>query len=250
MVALYLYINFKNKKSFWKPYLDILPKNLEEYIYYYDKKKINNLKETSIMSKYEYNYNTHLENIIEDSHTVYNYLNDKSIKYDDFYPVFLKCRIYICSRIFSFIKDGTEEYGMVPYADLLNHSQNFNTKWDYNNKKNCFEVIATKNIKANTEIYDSYGQKTNFELLLYYGFTIKDNIYSELIIKNKNKILKISKKKLLENNIIIDKDSIFINKLKNILKKHEEKIKKIKDENIISIYNDEISIIKMYLERV
>lgn len=249
MIALYLYQNFTKKKSFWKPYLDTLPNNLDEYIYYYDKKKLNSLKGTSILCKDIYNYDTHIKYIIEDSKIVYEYLNMKDKTYEEFYPLFLKCRIYACSRIFGYMKNNKDDFGLVPYADLLNHSQNYNTQWDFNDNTKCFEVIATKNIKANSEIYDSYGEKTNFELLLYYGFTVKNNIYSELVIKHKNEIYKISKKSINKNNILY-RDPKFIDKLNAILEKHQNKIKEIKDQNILNIYNDEINIIKSIIKLI
>jgi hypothetical protein len=152
-----------------------------------------------------------------------------------------------CSRIFSYDKNNINENGIVPYADLLNHSQNANTTWYYDNTKNVFVVEATENIKKKTEIYDSYGHKTNMQLLLYYGFTIKNNKLSELNFVYKNKLLTIHYNTNITE-LIADKN--VINKLKKILEHHTTKIKnnEIKDNNILNIYNDEINLIKKILQ--
>ena len=51
----------------------------------------------------------------------------------------------------------------------------------------CFSDLSykltnnfSKDIKKNSEIYDSYGNKSNVQLIMYYGFSIKDNKHSKL----------------------------------------------------------------------
>jgi len=247
-VAFYLLLESLNKESYWKVYLDSLPEDLNEYIYYYDKDKLSQLKNTTIMCSKTYNFIIHMKNIKKDCMVLYKTLKNHKMEYDDFFKLFLKFRIYICSRIFSYDKNNNDnENGIVPYADLLNHSQNPNTKWYYDNIKDVFVVEATKNIKKNTEIYDSYGSKTNMQLLMYYGFTIKNNKLSELKFIYKNELLTID----YNTNIIelfTDKD--VIHKLRKILEHHNTKIKngEIKDNNILNIYNDEIKLIRKILK--
>lgn len=247
LIATYMLLQSLKKESHWKIYLDSLPKTLDEYIYYYDKDKLNTLKNTSMMCKGVYNFNKHIKNIIGDSKIIYKYLlkknklTDEIKEYNDFYKLFLKFRILVCSRIFGYTKNSKHETGMIPYADLLNHSQNPNTTWMYDDKMKAFIVIAIKNISKQTEIYDSYGSKTNIQLMMYYGFSIKDNIYSNLNFMHNGNMIE------LDNNSI--KQSLsndIIQKLHKILKYHEHVIKSesITDNNILNIYNDEIRIIK------
>jgi len=245
--AMYLLLESLNKKSYWKVYLDSLPEDLNEYIYYYDEDKLSQLKNTTIMCSKTYNFLIHMKNIKKDSMILYKTLKNHKMEYDDFFKLFLKFRIYICSRIFGYDKNNSHENGIVPYADLLNHSQNANTKWYYDSIKNVFVVEATKNIKKNTEIYDSYGHKTNMQLLLYYGFTIKSNKHSELNFVYKNELFTIDYNTNIKE-LIADKN--VINKLKKILEHHTTKLKnnEIKDNNILNIYNDEINLIKKILQ--
>ena len=102
--------------------------------------------------------------------------------------------------------------------------------------------MATKDIPKNREIYDSYGNKTNVQLAMYYGFTIKQNPYSTLNFGH-NGVL-----------ITLDKDDRLLNlekgqpQLKNLLQKklesHMKNIEKTDDENIKNLLLDEIIIIK------
>ena len=255
-VATYLFLKDNQSNSHWRTYLDSMPKDLSEYIYFYDKEKLKLLKNTSMMCKGTYNFNSHMKNIISDSKIIYKWLISKKLlpikygNYNDFFKVFLKYRILVCSRIFGYTKDSKDELGMVPYADLLNHSDKPNTHWYFDDNKDAFLVVATKDIKKNTEIYDSYGAKTNFELMLYYGFSVKDNPNSTLNFMVDDVLVEadhVSKLKELYSYGV--SDTTMKNKLKSILKDHESKIKKntITDNNIINIYNDEISIIKKLL---
>jgi len=266
--AIHLLLESFKKKSHWMIYINSLPSNLDEYMFYYDEEKIAQLKNTSIMCNGTHNFLIQFNNIKEDSKILYKWvikkklLNKELLNYEDFFKLFLKFRIYVCSRIFSYNKDNIEENGMVPYADLLNHSIEPNTTWYYDNLKNVFVVEATKNINKNEEIYDTYGSKTNMQLLMYYGFTIKNNKLSELNLNHKKTLFTIGYnsniKEIILNSCPIDfSDDIkvskksLIHKIKKILNHHTKKIKggKIKDNNILNIYNDEINLIKNVLQK-
>lgn len=267
-IAMYLLLESLKKRTYWKIYLDSLPKNLDEYIYFYDKDKLSELKNTSIMCEGTYNFIVHMKNIKEDCKIIYEWINNQKLKkllkkmnYNKFFKLFLKFRIYICSRIFSYTKHNREENGLVPYADLLNHSEDPNSTWYYDDKKEVFVVEATKNIKKEEEIYDTYGSKTNMQLIMYYGFSIKNNKLSELNFVHRNRLFTINYdsniKELMRNSNIINynKDTDKFSegsvkgKIKKLLEHHVKKIKggKISDDNILNIYNDEINLIKNIL---
>ena len=150
------------------------------------------------MFKDTFNYNEHLKNIIYDSKIVYewflkkNLLKDESLKvYKNFFKLFLKYRILVCSRVFGYTKNNQDETGLVPYADLFNHSQKSNTTWYFDDSLDSFILKATVPIKKYSEIYDSYGEKTNDELLLYYGFTIKNDKSSRLYINHSKDVIEL-----------------------------------------------------------
>lgn len=269
-MAMYLLLESLKKKTDWKIYLDSLPKNLDEYIYFYNKDKLSELKHTSMMCKGTYNFIVHMKNIKEDCKKIYEWINNNKLKkllkkmnYDDFFKLFLRFRVYICSRIFSYIKHNKEENGLVPYADLLNHSEDPNSTWYYDDKKEVFVVEATKNINKNEEIYDTYGNKTNMQLVMYYGFSIKNNKLSELNFIHRNRLFTVNYnsniKELIKYSNIVNynknSDKFTENSLKDkiqkILEHHTKKIKggKINDINILNIYHDEINLIKNILQK-
>lgn len=64
---------------------------------------------------------------------------------------------------------------MVPFADMFNHAELFNCHWFYDDEKDGFLVVADEDIKANDELFDSYGEKPNYRFFLHYGFLFEDS---------------------------------------------------------------------------
>jgi len=65
----------------------------------------------------------------------------------------------------------------VPFADCLNHG-NVATKYDYDVDNNgVFRLFPTaeNHYPAGAEVFNSYGRRPNNNLLLDYGFALKDN---------------------------------------------------------------------------
>lgn len=257
IIASYLLLENLNKKSKWKKYLDTFPKDLSEYIHYYKKDKMQLLKNSSIMCKESTNIKNIIEEIISDAEIFYQFLkniNELPKDYSEiknFIKLFMKFRIYVDSRNFNYTKYNNSEYGLVPYADLLNHSNKPNTNWYFDDKKDSFIVQATEDISKNTEISDSYGSKSNIIFVIYYGFSIKNNPYSNLTFIYKNNLIILDKKSDLESILYeynLYKYKKHITKLlgrKLLL--HTQNIKKTDDYNIKNLLNDEIMIIKKML---
>ncbi|KAG1685979.1 hypothetical protein DVH05_007580 [Phytophthora capsici] len=66
---------------------------------------------------------------------------------------------------------------LVPFADCLNHT-NVATKYDFNVDDNgLFRLYpsATTSFAKGEEVFNSYGRRSNFQLLLDYGFALPDN---------------------------------------------------------------------------
>ncbi|XP_030617582.1 N-lysine methyltransferase SETD6 isoform X2 [Delphinapterus leucas] len=58
---------------------------------------------------------------------------------------------------------------MVPAADVLNHLANHNANLEYS--PNCLRMVATQPIPKGHEIFNTYGQMANWQLIHMYGFT-------------------------------------------------------------------------------
>lgn len=57
---------------------------------------------------------------------------------------------------------------MVPVADILNHVANHNASLEYAPK--CLRMVTTQPISKGQEIFNTYGQMANWQLLHMYGF--------------------------------------------------------------------------------
>ena len=89
----------------------------------------------------------------------------------------------ICSRQFS-LDDGKAS-ALVPFADMLNHAgDDKNIFWEsYRDKQNrlCYRMIAHKDIKRGEELFDTYGNRCNWEYFYPFGFVLRNNKYNESI---------------------------------------------------------------------
>lgn len=85
------------------------------------------------------------------------------------------------------LKDG-EALAMVPYADLINHSPFSQAyidareggDWLFSNGEEEVILYADRGYRRMEQIYISYGQKSNAELLLLYGFAVERNPYNSV----------------------------------------------------------------------
>lgn len=99
------------------------------------------------------------------------------------FPAYLWAAATFTSRAFPFLLAGNEdcrdlnEAFLVPIFDLLNHNNSVNVKWDSVGEKSerVFTFKTEQEMTKGTEIYNSYGPKTNQELLFGYGFVLDDN---------------------------------------------------------------------------
>jgi hypothetical protein len=249
ITAMVLVIADLEKDPFWKHYIDTFPKDFSNHIIYYDDKKKALLKNTSLSCNGFYTYYDHIKSIEHDSKVLYKYckktglLDEYNITYDAFHKLFVKYRIMVASRIFGYLKNGEHESGMVPYVDLLNYSPVHNTTWYYDDNQDAFILRATENISKNSELLDDYGEKSNIEFLLYYGFTIPNNKNSTLRINYKKNPVELNKTSILSESVV---DVIGLKKaLQKMYEHHIKMLPKIKDENIMNIYLDEIDIIRV-----
>lgn len=277
LVAFYLTkLHFEND-DFWSKYLDILPNDTSNFVLFWNNKDLEGLKQTSldigfenwmwfddeeneplyddlflykksIEYDYEIIYNYNCENKIIDT-------IDMNIFDEDFYLCWLKYRMLVGSRIFGYEKHGNQTSGMVPLVDMINHSNESNSLWYFDDKLDSFILIATSDIKKNEEIFDSYGTKSNVDFLLYYGFTLETN---------PNPVVRIGiedlegKKIYYQFDLKSDLDSIsykmtkniIINKLTKMFYHHKTKLSSISNSHVIQIYLDEIKVISQLIKKI
>jgi len=89
--------------------------------------------------------------------------------------LFLRYRLMVGSRGFT---ADADQIIMVPYADMLNHSACANIDWKIEDDHIVLNAIQP--IKAGEECVHTYGTKTNYEHLLFYGMVIGDNRHNDI----------------------------------------------------------------------
>jgi len=193
LTFLLMYLKKMNK---FKEYISILPKSFSSIPLSWDKSQLDIIKNTSIYNK-----------VIEKKTTL-----DKD--YEDLFKLmkhilpfnkkeYLWARLCVNSRNFSITKGNKNVNCLAPFADMLNHSSDKNTKWFFDNSINKFVVKATKFIPQNSIVTDTYGTRDAKTYLIWYGFFPKDlhtvNINGlDLSFNRKDNINQITKDKITQ----------------------------------------------------
>ena len=138
----------------------------------------------------------------------------------------------------------------MPFLDLLNHDNDYNSWFYYNEKRNGFCLFAIKDIEKNEEIMISYGRFNNIYLYSMCGFTIKNNVYKSSIHLeindtkfvlfenvNESEIMKVIN--FFKPKNIMTKKNLIIKIIESLRKKIDEY------ENYIQIYQENKNIVNI-----
>ena len=165
-----------NSSSMFKPYYDFLPKiDKNEFIISLTKEEIEQYKETGIpegINSFNHFFHKALDPVKE---RLKHFAEKNKIKYEQILEDFLNIFILVGTRNFGRPGFFADFSTMVPYLDLINHSDKNNTHWFYDEYKEGYYLIAVRDIKKNEELTDSYGKYFNSYLFKTYGFVIPGN---------------------------------------------------------------------------
>ena len=166
------FLLYEEKNPKYKYYFDLLPNDFSNFPIFYTQDELNLLKGSPFLNQ----ISTKKDDIKND----YNKLCEHISDFNQFSLLkFCQARILISSRIFGIQMKDKKTDVLVPFADLLNHKRPKQTQWYYDDSIESFVIQATENIEEGSEIFDSYGKKTNARFLLHYGFCLDDNDTSE-----------------------------------------------------------------------
>ena len=182
----FMTIDKYNSSSIFKPYYDYLPKiDKNDFVISLTKEEQIKFNKTGIIDgiqHFYHFYNLSLEPVKE---RLKIFAEKNKIKYEKILEDFF----------YNFILVGTRNFGrpdyfadfstLVPYLDLLNHSDRNNTFWYYDDKENGYYLLAVRDIEKNEEMTDSYGKYYNSYLFKTYGFvipgnTVHDRLYTKI----------------------------------------------------------------------
>ena len=169
-----------NSSSIFKPYYDYLPKlNISDFVFSFTPEEIQIFEGTGITEGIHV-YNHFVSKALEPvEQKLKNFAEKNNIGYENILEEFKTNFIMVGTRNFGRPDSIFDVNTMVPYLDLINHSDKNNTYWFYDESKGRYVLTAIRDIEKNEEITDSYGHYMNSRLYETYGFVIPGNIYHD-----------------------------------------------------------------------
>jgi histone-lysine N-methyltransferase SETD3 len=128
-----------NRRSSWRPLVDALPRRFPHHPYFFTSSDLA---------------------LLEGS-----FVHEEVLTHEGPPPW---AHLAVISRNFLIHVDGGASFALIPFADMLQHSDPPETTWGMEGE--TFVMTALRSFKAGTPIHDNYGSKSNSELLLTYGF--------------------------------------------------------------------------------
>ena len=263
-ITFFMTLDKFNKTSFFKPYYDYLPKfDMGRAPTSFSEKKLKFYEELEFdlyvgisNHKLQNAYNEEVEKIMEEK-GIKNPFEEFKYNYE-----------LVKSR--NFARPGSDFFfdlnSCVPFIELLNHDNNYNTDFEFDEKNKGFILKAVRDINLGEELTLSYGNESNINLFVTYGFTLKNNIYknsmrvkigegyyrfypSESRERNIKDIYSIAKSLKEIYGFEKEKEIVIYNLMLDGLEKKLEKIRLIKEDdiNIKNIIDELVMSIENYI---
>ncbi|SCW00899.1 LAFE_0D00584g1_1 [Lachancea fermentati] len=198
-------------RTFFQPYLNILPgiKSVNSP-YFWSSNELDLFKGTDILVKIKRN----LTKLVDEWYAVVSEVQAIDAADEAFYqalkgnpsldihdhirsfaniewhsfPAYLWSHYIFTSRAFPHLLLGKENLKdlnqafLFPIVDLLNHGNGKKVKWLYSKEKDSVAFSTSEKLNAKDELFNNYGDKSNEELLLGYGFCLEKNDFDESTI--------------------------------------------------------------------
>ena len=263
-ITFFMTLDKFNKTSFFKPYYDYLPKfDMGGAPTSFSEKKLKFYEELEFdlyvgisNHKLQNAYNEEVEKILEEK-GIKNPFEEFKYNYE-----------LVKSR--NFARPGSDFFfdlnSCVPFIELLNHDNYYNTDFEFDEKNKGFILKAVRDINLGEELTLSYGNESNINLFVTYGFTLKNNIYknsmrvkigegyyrfypSESRERNIKDIYSIAKSLKEIYGFEKEKEIVIYNLMLDGLEKKLEKIRLIKEDdiNIKNIIDELVMSIENYI---
>ncbi|KAG5420287.1 hypothetical protein I9W82_002167 [Candida metapsilosis] len=215
LLSMYLTIERKREKSYWKPFLDMLP-TISDFSLMplnYDANTLDLLPESTREM-----HNKVLKRFNRDYKVVLDLLSGKTENVQSIIPrdEFLLSWLSINSRcLYMKLPTSTstqDNFTLAPYIDFINHSPDDHCNLKIDNKG--FQVFTTSSYSADEQLYFSYGPHSNDFLLTEYGFIVPNNKWDDIDVSEAIlTMLKGSQKEFLKQhdylgNYTVNKDGL------------------------------------------
>lgn len=172
-LAAYIMQERRKPYSYFKEYMDILPKSFNNFPIFYTQEERSWLEGSALQNQ--------ITEKIKDISADYNLICKEVPEFRQFsLKEYSELRMMVASRIFGIEINGVKTDGFVAYADMLNHKRPRQTSWTYSDERGGFIIEALEDINRGEQVYDSYGKKCNHRFLLNYGFINPNNDANEV----------------------------------------------------------------------
>lgn len=176
----------KGPRSFWAPYIDVLPTADEVgQSFLWPEEELALLTGSQALDATRSMQTKLRDEFAELEATLFS-ARPELFPADDFN---LDSFLWAMSMLFSRAVNLREQemLALVPYADLLNHSPYSATNFMLNtipfSKEREVTLYADRSYAAGDQVLISYGQKSNSELLLLYGFVVDRNLFDQVELR-------------------------------------------------------------------
>jgi histone-lysine N-methyltransferase SETD3 len=170
-LAVFLLAARRDPSSQWQPYLESLPSHTPDVLAMWDETALSLLAGSPVLRRVRMEQSLYLA-----QHAAM--MSSVAQLADCTYEEFAAARALVPSRAFGVF--GAE--ALVPMADMLNHRAVPDVSWGYEHPLESFVMRATRDIVAGETVHDSYGAKSNVQLLELYGFCLDDAAYDETLL--------------------------------------------------------------------
>ncbi|KAF7722202.1 hypothetical protein EC973_003556 [Apophysomyces ossiformis] len=171
-------------KSFYAPYLNVLPKKIITP-FYYTEEDMRYLENTNLATATGERKNLVYKSFQQMRGRLSNDMDQDQVTWDDF----LWAYTVLTSRAFPYtLIDPSHEAPsevLFPLVDSLNHKPNTKITWmrSGNYETGSLSFVAGQTFHAGEQMYNNYGPKSNEELLLGYGFCFEFNEHDHVALK-------------------------------------------------------------------
>ncbi|XP_071949120.1 N-lysine methyltransferase setd6-like [Antedon mediterranea] len=216
-----LMFEYTFSESSWRSYLDLC---VDHHVYnlpmFWSFEQLGQLKGTGINEE----VNRDLENIATEFDTiVLPFLKEHSTMFNTdvhTFELYKKMVAFVMSYSFTEPPNDVDRPPtppmMVPMADILNHVSKHNACLEFD--QDCLRMVTTCKINAGEEVYNTYGELSNSQLLHMYGFAEKpsDNVFDVVEFTSDDlfdqaKLMKEVKIELLdEKMLLLGKEETFV----------------------------------------
>ena len=165
----------RGEGSFWKPYLDVLPKSFPTHPFFFEPHELELLNGSMLQGLVAFQRKSLVGR--------YSHLCQHVPGFQRFsFEAFVWSYFAVDSRTFTMTHEGTQTACLVPLQDMINDSMPRNSRWSWSDEGQCFEVTASSAVARGQEFLTTYGNKSNLRLLFHYGFVHEDNSANEVLL--------------------------------------------------------------------